>query len=259
MAAVVTANGRRIHYDDAGSGPPLVLLGGSGDARGRWFDTIASLSASYRCLAPDLRDAGEQDPETAPYTIADLADDVVAFLAALGIARAHIMGFSLGGLIAQRLVLDHPDAVDRLVLVGTTPVIPAGLSPPDPAEWIADPIERVRQEMPQRVAPGFFDTRPARLEELALQDRNNRLTFEGLVRQFEAIFGFGDVRARLPEIGVPTLVIHGDRDPIVPLHLGEELVAGIPRARLVVLPGVGHHPPRERPEAFCQLVRAFLT
>ena len=260
MASVETAGGRRIHYQEAGDGPPLVMIAGLGAPRGSWADAIACLSAAHRCVALDNRDAGESDAEPADYRIADMADDTAALLRALGVARAHVMGSSMGGFIAQHLALNYPYLVASLVLVGTTSVTGLrAMAEPADAEWIADPLERARQRLRQTVAPGSLDARPERLEELAAQTRLNRMTRDGYARQVRAINTSHDTRARLREIRVPTLVVHGDVDPLVPLRAGELLAEGIPGARLAVLPGIGHIPHRETPDEFCALVGPFLA
>jgi pimeloyl-ACP methyl ester carboxylesterase len=260
--AVVTAGGRQIHYDDSGSGsgPVALFVAGLGSPRGSWADAVAGLGDTLRCLALDNRDAGENDPETAPYSIADMADDCAAFLSALDVANATVFGSSMGGFIALQLALRHPRVVERLVLVGTSPV--AGLQPmppPDPADWIADPLERARQRLRVTTAPGYFERFPERLEELALQTTRNRMTVEGYARQTRAINDTHDVRQQLGEISAPTLVVHGDLDPLIPLRAGEMLAQGIPNAQLEVRRGVGHLPHREEPLAFCWLARAFVA
>lgn len=259
MAMATTASGRRIHYEAAGSGPPALFIAGLGSTGGSWADAVAGLSSDFRCIALDNRDAGANDPEAEQYSIADMADDCAAFLRAIGVPRAHVIGSSMGGFIAQHLALNYPAVVDHLVLVGTSPVTGlTPMSPPDPAEWIADPLERARRRIKQTVAAGSLDDRPARVEELARQTRHNRMTVEGYARQTRAINETHDVRARLRDIAAPTLIIHGDVDPLIPPRAAKLLAEGIPGARLEVLEGVGHIPHREVPEEFCRLTRAFL-
>lgn len=164
----------------------------------------------------------------------------------------------MGGFIAQHLALRHPERVGRLVLVGTAAGIRGEIPAPLREEWIEDPVERARKRLPYTCAPGYFERHPERLELLAAETRVNRMTFEGYARQSTAIAETHDVRARLGDIRQPALVIHGDQDGLVPLALGEELATGIPDARLVVLPGVGHLPHREVPDRFAELVHDFL-
>jgi 3-oxoadipate enol-lactonase len=258
--AAVTAGGRQIHYGDSGSGPAALFIAGLGSPRGSWADAVAGLQDTLRCLTIDNRDAGENDPETAAYSIADMADDCAALLSALNIDHATVLGSSMGGFIALQLALRHPAAVERLVLVGTSPV--AGLQPmppPDPAAWIADPLERARQRLRMTTAPDYFERHPERLEELARQTIHNRMTVEGYARQTRAINDTHDVRQQLDDIQAPTLVVHGELDSMIPVRAGELLARDIPHAQLEVWQGVGHLPHRERPEEFCQLVRAFIA
>jgi pimeloyl-ACP methyl ester carboxylesterase len=249
-----------MHYDEAGTGPPLVMIAGLGSVRGSWADAMEDLSRDFRCLSIDNRDAGENDPETRDYSIADMAADTADFLRAMHIVRAHVMGSSMGGFIALHLALNDAALVDSLILVGTSAV--TGLVPmpaPNPNEWIADPVERAWGRLPETTAPGYFAAHPERLAVLADQTRLNRMTAAGYARQVKAINETHDVRDRLGEITAPTLVIHGDQDGMVPLTRGKQLAVGIPNARLVTLEGVGHVPHREVPDEFCQLVRGFVT
>lgn len=264
MSELVAANGRRIFFDDSGAGddrPVVLLIAGRGGARRSWGPQVAAFAPSLRVVTLDNRDAGESDQEEASYTMADLADDAVALLDALGVARAHVAGISMGGMIALQLALNHPRRVERLVLIATSaggwsPEQRHALTlPPDP--WIADPVERARAGMAQIVGPAARAALPGRLPEVIERARGNRFTAAGYVRQNGAI-GTHDVRARLGEITAPTLVIHGDADPLVPFAQGRILAAEIPGARALFLPGVGHLPPFERPGEVNRAILAFL-
>ncbi|RIK42806.1 MAG: alpha/beta hydrolase [Chloroflexi bacterium] len=259
MSVVELASGRQVHYWEQGSGPVLLLIAGLGSPKGSWAAAMARLSDTFRCIAIDNRDAGENVEERAGYSIADMADDCAAFLRALGIERASVAGSSMGGFIALHLTLNYPLLVDRLILVGTAAAVPSGIAAPVEADWAPDTLERARRRLPQTVAPGFFEAHPERLEEMAAETAQNNMTFAGYARQSAAITETHDVRSRLEEILQPTLVVHGDADAAVPLAAGEELARGIAHARLEVLPNVGHLPHRETPDAFAALVREFLT
>ncbi|HEX5501687.1 MAG TPA: alpha/beta fold hydrolase [Thermomicrobiales bacterium] len=264
MSEAVTAGGRRLAYDDFGRAanrPPLLLIAGRGAPRTYWTRFAEAVAPHLRAITFDNREAGEHDPELAGYTMADLADDAAALLAALAVSRAHVMGVSMGGMVALQLALAYPALVDHLVLVATTAggwsprVLESFKEPPSP--WVADPAERVRTGYPDLVAPGFFEAHPDVLADLARRYSHNRLTSDGYVRQNLAI-GTHDARDRLGEIAAPTLVIHGDRDPLIPYRQGENLAAAIPGARLLTLPGVGHLPPTERPAEVRRAVLDFL-
>lgn len=261
MTELRTDSGRRIFFDDAGIGPPLLLINGHLVARTAWDFQFPVFARHFRTIRIENRDAGESDPESAPYTIADMASDAVTLLDALAIPRAHVIGHSMGVSIALRLTLDHPDRVDRLILVSGRAADPAEdasrSEPPTRDTWIADPLARARARAVAVVAPGYFDRYPEQFVAVVEQERGNRMTYEGMLRQREA----GREESTLPRLGeivAPTLVIHGDRDPLVTVPHGEALAAGIRGARLRVFPDVGHRPQVERTEEFNRAVLAFL-
>lgn len=263
MAVVRTPSGRRICYDAVGSGAPLVLIPGQGgDRRGCLAWLASALARDFRVVSLDNRDAGESDPEADYYALADLAADVAALLDELDIARAHVLGHSLGGRIALRFALDRPDRLDRLVLVSSAsdgePWHRAGDPPPPPADWwIDDPVERMRALLPRVLGPDYR-ARMGPAEEAALvePERDNRTTWAGLLRQEAA--KADHVADRLAEVQAPTLVVVGEADGGL-TAFGRELAAGIPRARLLALPGVGHLPWVEQPDVVVPAIAAFLA
>ena len=161
MSNIRTATGRRIYYDESGTGPPILLIPGqSGFRRACLIWLAETLASRFRVVAMDNRDAGESEPETEYYGLGDMAGDAIALLDALGIDRVHILGHSLGASIALQFVLDHPTRVDHLVLVsafvGGEPEHRAGEPLPPPAEWwIDDPVERMRAWLPNAVGPDY--------------------------------------------------------------------------------------------------------
>jgi 3-oxoadipate enol-lactonase len=259
VAVVTTPAGRRVYYDDVGSGPALLLVPGHRNSRTRWLEHLPALAPYLRVLPVDNRDAGESDPETAPYTLSDMAADLVALLDALGIDRAPVLGHSMGVAIARALALEHPTRVDRVIMVaGGLP--PPGGPPrraPDPADWIADPVERERAAEPGAVHPGFFDRHPEALHRVGVDEHRSRLTFDGAARQRAAGAGYAD-RDRLGRIAAPVLVVAGEIDPLVPLANVRALAEAIPGARLSVYEGTGHRPHTEHPARFNAEVLAFL-
>jgi len=262
MASIEIEGGRTINYDVRGDGMPLLLIRGLGGQGADWGSTAGRLASDFQVITFDNRDAGSNESETAGYSISDLADDAAGLLRAIGIERAHVLGHSMGGFIALHLVLNHPDLVDHLILVGTSPAAGAALGQPLVApteeEWISDPVERSRQRAPLTHGPGYFDKRPDELEEIAQLSATNRITREGYTRHLAAISDTHDVRDRLGEINAPTLVAHGDVDPLVSIRGGQMLADGIPGAIFKVYPGVGHFPYREAADDFHRDVDAFL-
>jgi 3-oxoadipate enol-lactonase len=235
MAELQLATGRRIFYDVTGNGSPLLLLMGAGESRKMWAWQIPALAPTFQVITMDNRDCGASEPETSPYSSADLANDAIALLDGLDLARAHVLGTSMGSMIALQLALDHPAQVDRLVLLSPL----AGglqLSAPPREAWSSDHADWIRGMFPMLAAPGYFDTHPGALEELVEVGRENRLTYDGVVRQIDAMGRF-DVRSRLPEITAPTLLVVGERDPFIPLTDAQAFTAAIPNAQLVTVGG----------------------
>ena len=263
LASIQTPEGRRVYFDQVGDGPPLLLICGMVGVRQIWTPHIPALSAHFRLIMIDNRESGESDPETAPYTVADMSGDCAALLQALSIDRTHVLGHSMGGFIALNLVVNHPESIDRLILLSTTAATGAALGRPeqtlDPSNWIADPVERTRRQLRSAAASGYFDGRPEQLEEIAHLMSGNRLSFEGMQRRSMATYFGHDVRDLLRAISSPTLVIHGDADRSIPLESGQTLAGGIPHAELLTFKGVGHFPQLERMDEFHRAVVDFLT
>jgi pimeloyl-ACP methyl ester carboxylesterase len=287
----IEANGLELVYDTFGdpANPPILLIMGLGAQLISWQDDFCSRLAGrgYYVIRYDNRDVGHstrmsgvpnvlvmvqswmggQVPEAeVPYTLADLADDAAGLLAAVGVASAHVVGGSMGGMIAQRLALRHPRRVRSLTLISTTSsrldlpmpeaaALTALMAPPAPDRQtqIAQDIESGRLligDLP-------YDEDEAREQSERAYDR--AFYPEGTARQLAAILS-APWYAELPQLDVPTLVIHGEKDPLFSLAHGEDLAATIPGARLHVIQGGGHNFPRQAwPElvaAIAQHVRA---
>lgn len=265
MSHIRTAAGRRIHYDESGTGRPILLIPGHGGYRRGCFSWLAeALASRFRVVTMDNRDAGESEPEPAHYGLGDLAGDAAALLDALAIDRAHVLGHSMGSAIALQLALDRPSRLDRLVLVspcvGGAPEHRAGEPmPPPPTWWIDDPVERARRVLPVVVGPTYRSRMSEAAEAaIAALERGNQTTWAGMMRREAAATGDDQILRRLAEIRPPTLAIHGDADAAVPLPQAQALAAGIPGARFVVLPGVGHRPWLEQPDVLGAAILAFL-
>jgi pimeloyl-ACP methyl ester carboxylesterase len=210
--ASVRVNGIELYYEVHGEGPPLLLIPGLGVDVTFFRGIIDDLAASCRVVAFDPRGAGRSDKPDIPYSIAGMADDAAALLAHLGIDRTTLLGCSMGGRTALMLALDHRGLVDRLVLAASSAYVP-----PDrlfSRRWL------IMDVMSQIPVPKRMDPQP-------------RYAWN---RQRQASVGF-DVTARLGEIDVPTLVVHGTEDHIVPFALGQKMAGLIPGARLVTVPG----------------------
>jgi len=202
-----------------------------------------------------LRDAFAGRPVDPPYRLADMARDALGLLDALGIARANVVGASMGGAIAQELALIAPERVSSLTSIMST-TGERDLPPPGPqfAEIFMAPPPRDEAEYVQANlrawklmrAPGEEDPEEDRrdLERAERAARRAPLCPEGGARQMLAMMASGGRRARLAKVAAPTLVIHGTGDRLVPLVCGEDTARAIPGARLLALEGMGHNLPK---------------
>ena len=215
----------------------------------------------------DNRGAGWSRTAPAPFTIADLADDVAAVARAVGARRATVVGLSMGGMVAQEVTLRHPALVERLVLLGTRPAAPAGFAAPPGVieELVAGPPpgEPARAHLARSwtslTGPGFAERHPDRVTELVGQVLARPTPMAGVVDQLRAIAAWHG-SGRLARIGasgrspVPTVVVHGAADRLIPVGNGMRLAQLVTGARYVELPGVGHLVAHEAPDAVAAAV-----
>jgi len=248
-------------YDVAGSGEPLLLIQGLGYGRTGWGPAVARLAERFKVVSFDNRGFGDSEITPGPYTTAQLAGDALALLDALELERAHVIGISLGGMIAQELVLAAPERVHKLVLCSTTAGGPAAV--PMPEKTVAlmqrqpqlDPHEAMRLFVENALSPappyGLVD-------EIVAYRTANPPDPAGWYAQASAGAAH-DALARLGEIGAPTLVLHGTADNVVDAGNAPLIADAIPGARLELFDGVGHLLPWERPAEFVALVEEFLA
>jgi 3-oxoadipate enol-lactonase len=265
----VMVDGRRMAYDEVSpphpNGTVLLLPGGLGN-RLAWDKQLDVFGRTFRTIALDYRDVGDSDPVSEPYTLADLADDGAFVLSALGVQRAQVVGPSLGAGVALQMALRHPERVEKLVLIAAT----AGGSthiPPNP-ELMArqrqllldeqlEVDERRRCILAMATAPGYFENHPEDWDRLTEHARSSPLSQEASARQMQAAMTH-DVSGQLDHIQAPTLIIHGELDPLVVPENGRYLAQHIKGARLLLYPNTGHLVGIERAEEFNRDVLAFL-
>lgn len=226
-----------------GSGTPVLLvMGKSFDSR-MWHRAIPSLAARHRVLVYDNRGMGLSATRRHRFSIADLAADARAVLDAAGVERAHVYGASMGGLVVQELALSAPERV-RSIVLGCTGA-PDGQHEPPPRPGLLSYV--VPRALALRLFSGAFTRAmyggtppPDRVREDLDIIASTRAPTWVIDRQCQAIAAY-ESYSRLPSLKVPTLVLHGTDDSVVPLQRGKELAARIPGAQLCVLPGAGHN------------------
>ena len=270
-------NGISITFEDKGprDAPAILLVMGLGGQLTLWPDEfVDALNArGFRTIRYDNRDVGLSTrfdaagvpnlkwmfvksllrlPVRSAYTLADMAADSVALLDHLGIARAHIVGVSMGGMISQHIAARYPDRVLSLTSVMSTtgnPRLPRAqkeamqvlTSRPmsgDPEDLIAYSVRAAKV-----IGSPGYPPDEERLQRRVRSDFERGWYPQGVARQMAAIVADGDRRPMLKSIGAPTLVIHGEGDPLVPLAGGRDTADNIPGARLLTIPGMGHDLP----------------
>lgn len=272
--ATATANGITIAYETIGDpvDPPLLLIMGLGVQMLAWPDEFCDQLAGrgYFVVRFDNRDIGLSthfpdapqpdllgalttgDMSSAAYLLSDMAEDTVGLLDALDIDRAHVVGASMGGMIAQSLAIGHPARVRSLTSIMSTPS-PTDGAPSDEAlgALLMEPATSREEAIEQSVATFAiigspdYDPDEAWLRDVAGRSYDRSYDPAGVARQLMAIVASGDRKEALAGVTVPALVIHGDRDPLVRPEGGEATAKALPDAELLMLPGMGHSLPRE--------------
>jgi pimeloyl-ACP methyl ester carboxylesterase len=258
----IDTEGARIWVDDQGDGEAVLLLGGLGDSAESWRAQIDAFSERYRVIAPDNRGAGRSPVPSTGVSIPAMADDAAAALRQFGIRAAHVAGFSMGGAIAQELALRHPSLVRSLVLNGT---------------WCGPDAYYRRMVKAWIGAARAATSNRELLEAFFLWIYTRRAHEDGTVEQYisetlvsplaqsadgffagaRACIDWHGAGSRLGGVTVPVLVVVGEEDIACPPRLSREIVAALPQAELVVLPGEAHQPFQESPETWNALVADF--
>jgi 3-oxoadipate enol-lactonase len=254
-------DGVSINYEIHGDGPPLILISGTGHDLTFWGGQVPFFEKEFRTIVFDNRGVGRSSVPQPGYTLADMADDATHVLDSAGIDTAHIMGFSMGGHIAQELTLNHPDRVLSLGIHHSWTRNGARLRKfQETRRYLAENDQRValaELSMLALHASAYYD---AHVDEM---EAHRRFLLEaspvnaGWIGQLEACIA-GDTYERLPKIAVPTLVTCSELDLIASPHLSAEIHARISGSRLEVMQGTGHVSLMEAPEEFANICLAFL-
>jgi 3-oxoadipate enol-lactonase len=237
-------------------GPAIVFVHGVGSTAAIWDYQLEALADSYRCLAIELRGNGALKPEPAPALItrAGFSNDVIALARSAKFERFHFVGCSLGGVVGFELWKSVPQLIASLTLVGSFAAYPNGQFHADSiksAVLAAASMTAFSRERVEKLGMPPGRRKDESYEQMAIKSVPSYLA------STQAVWT-GDYRSLLPTIDVPTLVVVGERDTIAPIALSEEIVAGIPGARLEILANAGHVANADAPEKFNALLRAFL-
>ena len=241
----------QLHYVQRGAGEPILLVQGLGGDVVHWGEAfLGRLERTFTVTAYDHRGIGRSprlDPAGPTFSIPDLADDAVALLDHLGIDTTHVLGLSMGGMVAQELALRHAERLRTLTLAATFAGGESALRTyPPMVQALAGPL--LRGGGPSMALAGMVATQARQLGVA-----RDEATLHAILGQLGAI-GAHDTLDRLGQIAVPTLVLHGERDPAVPVANARILADAIPGARLEVLPGAGHIVFWAQPERCARLI-----
>ncbi len=248
-----------LYYETTGRGHPILFIHGLGSSTCDWEQQVRVFAQSYRVVTFDLRGHGQSDKPPGPYSMALFAADTAALITGLGITPTHVVGISLGGMVAFQLAVSTPDLIDRLVIVNAGP------------EFIVRTFKERLLVFQRRLIVRLLGMR--KMGEVLSKRLFPKPEPEGLRRLFVERWAENDPRAysdamraivgwsvadHLSGIHCPTLVIAADTD-YTPLTLKEAYVAHMPRAELVVIRDSRHATPVEQPEQFNEAVMAFLS
>jgi pimeloyl-ACP methyl ester carboxylesterase len=271
-AQIAHINGIEICYDVFGDthAEPLVLIMGLAGQMVLWDDAFCAQLAArgFRVIRFDNRDSGKSSmlpgkrltwwealkalvfhiPPAASYTLHDMASDTVALMDFLGIRAAHIVGVSMGGMIAQEIAISFPERVRSLISMSSTTGNPDLPQPsPKTVALLSEPQPKDREEFIERFKRMWKVLRAGDFPEDEALDRSRaELVFDrgvhpvGVDRQIRAVLASGSRKERLKAVNAPTLVIHGTADPLVDPKAGEDTAASIPGAKLMLVDGMGH-------------------
>jgi len=272
----IAANGIHIEYESFGdpAAPPLLLIMGLGGQMIHWHERLCGLlaDAGLRVIRFDNRDAGRstvmedagswdiqamlqawlmRQPLKAPYLLSDMAADVVGLMDALGIDRAHICGASMGGMIGQLLAIEHRERVLSLTSMMSTPG-GYGFPAPDPGSLMAllSPAPSDREGFAKRawkvgevLNAGTWPLDGEKVMAMGREVFDRGYHRDGLLRQTAAVLASGSRLEALRGVATPTLVLHGERDPLVPVSAGRATAEAVPGARFVPIAQMGHYMP----------------
>jgi pimeloyl-ACP methyl ester carboxylesterase len=265
----IDSNGIEINYEIHGSGEPFLLITGLGYGLWFWQKLVAELSDHYQVITFDNRGAGKSSQPEGLYTVSMMAADTAGLLDALELKQIPVLGHSLGGFIAQELVVERPDLVGKLILASTNhggmkviPVTPEALEVMTSRE--GDPVELVKRGIEIACAPGFVEKHPEIVQELIDYRFTNPVPSAQYQAQVAAgagtaAFSDAQVEERMASIKVPTLILSGEFDRVVPPGNADLMAKKITQSEIVLIPDTGHMFPIENPAAAADAIKEFIS
>jgi pimeloyl-ACP methyl ester carboxylesterase len=265
-----SVHGSRVNYVEMGQGPPVILIHGLSGCWQNWLENIPHLAGRHRVIAVDLPGFGESELPNEEISIPGYGRFVDAFLGEVGVERAALIGNSMGGFIAAEATIAHPGRVEKLVLVSAAGLVRVGnrqlyaleraarLFHPLTAAFLARREYLVRRpKLRKRMLYGVVRHPALIAPELAYEVASGAGK-PGFLDALNAAVNY-DFRDRLPSISIPTLIVWGGNDRVVPVAGADQYEELIPNARRVIFEDTGHLPMLERPGRFNQLVEEFLA
>ncbi|HXM43413.1 MAG TPA: alpha/beta hydrolase [Bryobacteraceae bacterium] len=254
--------GQKIYYQEAGSGPDVILLHGLGADRGAWAATVPALAAKFHVYVPDQVGFGQSDKPALDYRVGTLVDFLDAFYKKVGVTKATLVGNSLGGWVAMDFALAHPDKVTRLVLVDSAGYSPQRIGGSPLTREALQALNPSTVAGEKRLMALVFYNKMFASDQFAEQAftthlrKNDGYTIDRFIDSI--LRGEDVVDGKLGAIKAPTLVVWGREDMLVPLAAGKALAEDIPGAQSVILDSCGHVPPVECAAPFNAALLKYL-
>lgn len=259
MVDHASVNGTTLAYEDRGAGPLAMFVHGFPLDHRMWLAQLDALADMRRCVAMDLRGYG-QSARTAldALTMELLADDVAGLIGWLGEERADIVSLSMGGYVTLALWQRHPGVVRSLALFDTRSAADSEEERGRRTETAQKVVAQGRGWLAETLAPALFGSRPPLAARARLRSMIESTPYETIVASLNGMGQRADLTSLLPSISVPVLIAVGEEDKRTPPSIAQAMVAAIPGAQLVVIPGAGHLTPIETPQLASQALRSFL-
>lgn len=250
-------NGINIYYEITGKGEPILLINGLASDTRQWGPLVDLLKGSFEVICYDMRSAGQSDKTREAFTISELTDEAYCLIKHLGLAKVHVLGFSMGGFVSMQLALRYPGMVDKMFLVATAPSLQKPHSISDGVRTLLSRTE-VSPELLTEVFETIFG--PKYKEKVSAQEfiksrmeDTNPQPADAYLRQLSACMAY-DLNDEVRKITTQTHIIAGDHDKLIPPENSKWLNKKIADSKLFILPGIGHMVPIEAPNETAEIL-----